>query len=197
MASSVQCYSISITNSLTNSAPSDGFIDNMTVEKYEASAGLETTPSGLTLTLCKAKRRGNVRFRNIVQQIQLVANCYIPTNTITNGSATAKTEGTSFAFQVYAEHGDASLITADELNPGQFLMSTTCLARCVARALIADTFQEIDVYDPTANDSIGTLGASQAAPRFASHIYAASAFEVGAYQADLATAQSYVSVAEV
>jgi hypothetical protein len=195
MASSVQCYSVSINNSLTNSTPSDGFVDNITIEKYEAS--MESTPSGLTLLLCKAKRRGNVRFRNIIQQIQLVANCHIPTNTITNGSATAKTEGTSFAFQVYAERGDASLITADELNAGQFLTSTTCLARCVARALIADTFQAIDVYDPTSADSLGTLGASQSAPRFASHIYAASAFEIGAYQADLATAQSYVTVALV
>ena len=196
MASSVQCYSITITNSNSNSSPQDGFVDNVTVEKYEATAGLETTPSGLTLTLCKAKRRGNVRYRNIIQQIQLVANCYVATNSITT-DATAKTEGTSFVFQVYAERGDDSLITADELNAGEFLTSTTCLARCVARALIADTFQEIDVYDPTASDSIGTLGASQAAPRFASHIYAASAFEIGAYESDLASAQAMVTVAKV
>jgi hypothetical protein len=197
MASSVQCYSISINNSNTNSSPSDGFVDNKTVEQYEVGTGLETTPSGLTLTLTKAKRRGNVRWRNIIQQLGLVGNCYVPTNTINNGSATAKTEGTSFAFQVYAEHGDASLITADELNPGQFLTSITCLARCVARALIADVFQEIDVYDPTSADSIGTFGATTSVPRFGSHIYAASAFEIGAYESDLATAQGFVTVAEV
>jgi hypothetical protein len=197
MASSVQCYSITINNSNTNSAPSDGFVDNTTVEKYEASSGLETTPAGLSLILTKAKRRGNVRYRNIIQQIGLVGNCYVPFNTIVATGGTAKVEPSAFAFQVYAEHGDASLITADELNPGQFLTSTTCLARCVARALISDSFQEIDVYDPTSADSIGTFGATTSVPRFASHIYASSAFEIGAYEADLATAQSFVTVAEV
>lgn len=194
MASSVQAYQVTLTNGNTNSSPSDGFVDNKKVENY--GVNLATTPVGWSLTTSKAKRRGNLRYIEIINQLSMVANCYVDPNSF-DSDATAIAEATSFAFQIYAEHGDASLVTEDELNPGEFLNGTDCITRCIARALNADLFKEIDVFDPSSADSIGTLGATTSVPRFGSHIYAASAFEVGAYEADLATAEGFVAVAAI
>lgn len=195
MASSVQAYSITITNGNSNSEPNDGFIDNLTIAQYYTS--LETTPSGLTFALTRAKRRGNFRWVEINNQIGLVANCYIPKITITS-DATAKTEASSFAFTLYAEHGDASLITADELNPGKFLTSTACLTRCIARALAAAFLKEADVFDPT--DAISVPDTTTSVIRFGDRIMPAGSsnnttqFQVAAYESDLATGETMIAV---
>ena len=229
MPSSTSLYSITITNGNTNSAPDDGFVDNLKIENYNLyldtsfftasisgttmtvsiiqSGNLEvgqlidgsgvtsgtvitalgtgtggvgtytvnhsqtvsseamTSSTGLTYALCEAKRRGNVRYREIINQLAIITNAYTyeqknSTGPYTISDATALTEATSFQFWIIVEHGDPSLITADELNPGAFLYSTDCIQRCVARALIADIFQKIDIFDPTASLSTGTYGST-------------------------------------
>jgi len=199
MPSSVQAYKIQITNSNRNVAPKDGFIDNLRIEDY-ATSGLETTPTGLTLVLSKAKRRGNLRYREIINQLGMVANCYVPAQslpTVSSSTGTLKSEPTSFTFQIYAEHGAASLITADELNPGQTLSSTACVKRCVARAMIADISRVVDVYDPTSAASTGTWGATASLPRFGHAVSSANAFEVGSYATGLALAEGMVTVTAI
>lgn len=193
MPSSVQAYQVTITNGNTNASPSDGFVDNKTLQNYDPDLQAATS---LTLDNCTAKRRGNWRWLEIVQQVQLVANCYVDPHSF-DSDATAIAEATSFAFQFYAEHGDDSLITADELNTGSYLTSTACLVRCIARALTKDVFVEIDIFDPTKADSIGTLGAANSEIRWGIRISPAADFEVGAYEADLATAETFVTVAKI
>jgi hypothetical protein len=195
MASSVQAYSITITNGNDNSAPNDGFIDNLTIPQYYTS--LETTPSSLTFALTCAKRRGNFRWVEINNQLSMVANCYVDWHSFTS-DATGKTEASAFAYQIYAEHGDASLITADELNPGQFLTSTACIRRCIARALAAVLVQEADIFDPTSSTSVpvGTTSVIRFGDRIlpGGTTSTTTQFEVGAYETDLLTGATMIAV---
>lgn len=190
MASSQTAYTVTITNGATTTAPSDGFVDNLLIQNY--GLDFETTPAGLTLTLCEAKRRGNLRYRNIIDQIGLVTNGEILPDTITS-DATAITEASAFSFIVVIGNGDASLITRDELHAGVLLTGAACLQRCVARALIATYTWEIDIFDPTSSTSTGWMGATQSVPRFGVRVNAASTFTVGPYASNLTAADGYVA----
>jgi hypothetical protein len=159
----------------------------------------------LTLALCKAKVRANVRYREIINQLAIVSNCYIEekadivgTNTtpnVTAAAATGKVEPTSFIFKIIVEHGDASLSTTDELNAGQFLTSTDCIKRCVARALTNDMFRQATVFDPTSADTVGVWGATTSVPRYGIRIYD-NTFEVGAYAANIPAAEANITVVQ-
>ena len=195
MPASNQAYKIQIANSNSgNLAPNDGFIDNLRIEDYAPS--LETTPSGLTLALSQAKRRGNLRYRDIIDQLGLVANCYVDPRTLPTASTStgnAITMPTSFGFQIYVERSDC-LLTHDELNVGQTLSGINCIKRCIARALIANNFRVVDVYDPTPAVSTGTWGATASLPRFGHHVNPASQFAVGAYATSIVQAEGMVTV---
>jgi hypothetical protein len=197
MATSLQYYSVTITNSITGTAPSDGFVDSRRIESYYSTvgagvapgSGLEATPSGLTLGFGTAKRRGNIRYSEIIRQIQLVSNCSIdPGATITNGSGIA--EPTVFSFQLVANVGN--LNTRDELVAGATLTGSLCIKRCIARALIADIFRQTDVFDATGSLSAGNTTAT--VPRFGSRINPASSFEIGPYASSLTAAEAVISV---
>jgi hypothetical protein len=193
MASSVQAYQLTITNgSSGNAVPADGFVDNRTLESYDLD--LASTQASLTLALAEAKKRGNIRYTDIITQLQRVQNCYVDPHSF-ESDATALAEASSFAFQIYAEHGDAAWVTADELNAGQTLTSTACIVRCVARALALDEFQVAAIFDPTNATSVPT--GTTNVPRFGVRINVASDFEVGAYQSDLSIGASYVTVAKL
>lgn len=192
MGSSQTFYTVVVTNGNTNSAPHDGFIDNLKIEDYYAGSSLASAPSGLTYALCKAKRRGNIRYRDIVAQLSVVANCYIDTNNIVNAGGTAKVEPTTFQFSIIVEHGDASLVTEDETSPGTYLTGAACITRCIARALLNDQVaKKIDVFDPTNATTVGSYGLTTSVTRFGSRID--PAFECGAYETDLTTAEGFVT----
>lgn len=191
MPLSSEFYNVTITNDVSNASPADGFIDNLTIQQYDLN--FETTPMGLTYELCQAKRRGNLRYREIINQLHLVTNCFVPPATITS-DATPVAEASTFSLQLWVERG-GSLVTADELNPGEWLSGADCITRCVARALIADLFVEIDVVDPTSTQSVPNTTTS--VPRFGPRIEKASDFEVGAYADDLVTAEALVAVTQL
>ena len=165
MGISSTLYTITITNGNSDqSPPNDGFVDNLKITDY--GLNLESTPADLTLELCQAKVRGNFRYRDIINQLGIVANCFVyeqpysdwPYTTYpkTTSDATAIAEASSFSFMIIVEHGDASMVTADELNAGAYLTGTACAQRCVARALINDMFRIVDVFDPTDSTSTTT-----------------------------------------
>jgi hypothetical protein len=194
MASSILAFNVTITNGNSNAAPADGFVDATKIEKYVTS--LETTPSSLTLALCKAKRRANLRYIEIVNQLQRVANCYILPQSITATGGSATAEPSSFAFQMWAERSDA-LVTADESNPGAYLSGTAAITRCIARALTLDLFKQVDVIDPTSSDTFGVYGATTSVPRQWVRTLpdAANAIlEVGPYANSLSSATALISV---
>lgn len=181
MASSMQYYTITITNSISNSSPSDGFVDHKRIESYLASTSyaleLNSTTT-LTLSHTTAKRRGNMRYHEIIRQLQLVSNMWIDPNTLTATGGTTKLEPSAFSFQMVGLFGDAAWVTANELG-GTNLTSTACITRCIARALCLDFFTETEIFDPTATTSAGNSTSSII--RYGSRINVAGSFEVGAY----------------
>ncbi len=184
MASSTQLYAVSLINYYsTNSAPSDGFVDPNTIQSYysydtynttnyySVSAtqyAFETTPSGLTLALCTAKRRANHRWNEIIRQLELVSNVIIfPASiVVTGGSApgwtpTATPPTPCLTFQMAVPFGDSGIMTLDEtVGTPTYLSGPTAITRCIARALIADQFREMDVFDPTSSTSVPAGNAS-------------------------------------
>jgi hypothetical protein len=202
MASSIQYYAVTVTSAGTVAAPGDGFLDHKKIETYYASTAnaFETTPtspSTLTYALCKAKRRANIRYHEIIRQLQLVQDCWIDPNSLTATGASGVAEATSFAFQLIAMFGDAAWVTADELNAGQFLTGQNCIKRCIARALTADIYRETDVFDPSSATSAGNNTANII--RYGSRINVASGFEIGphvtgALSSALPTAAALVSI---
>jgi hypothetical protein len=215
MGSSIQLYAVTITNGITGNSGSgtDGFIDSTKLETYCGQlggwSGLETAPnavlaSGLTWALSEAKRRANLRYRRMIIEIELMANVHILSNTITT-NATGVTEGASFAFQLSAEHGAASLTTRDELNPGLFLFGAAALQRAIARALTDNQTVATDVYDPTTADSTG-LGANVGIARYGVRLNGqvrfdnngnplpGSGFFVGPYAGSLGAANAHINV---
>jgi hypothetical protein len=191
-------YTVTITNSISNVSPSDGFIDNETVQQYYAGTpyAFETTPASLTLGLCEAKRRGNVRYHEIIRQIELVSNIWIDPNSIVATGGTALLAPTAISFQVVGLFGDGAFITLDELIPGAYLTSTACITRCIARALINDMFREIDVFDPTSLTPMWAVpvGTTTTVPRFGNRIFVASSFEIGPYATSIAAATATIAV---
>ena len=189
MASSVQAYGITITNGITGAAPADGFADPSRLENY--GLDFKTTPSGLTLALCQAKRRGNLRWTEIINQLGMVTNCYVHRPSIVS-DATAITEATSIAFQIYVQYGDDALITRDELVTGQTLRGIACIKRCIARGLAANLNRQINIFDSTSVAGAWGGGAGSV-PRTGERINVASAYPIAPY-ASIASAEALVAV---
>jgi hypothetical protein len=200
MASSLQYYSVVITNSYSNSSPTDGFVDNLRIENYYAttSYALENTSncSGLSLTLSAAKRRGNFRYHEIIRQLGLVSGFRIDPNSVIGYTSAplaiianptnALLEPASFTFQIIAAGGTSAWNTADETVAGATLFNglatltgTACIVRCIERALSGTFYRENDVFDPTATTSAGN--STSGIIRFGTRIDVASTTELGLY----------------
>ncbi|CAM6054496.1 unnamed protein product [Sphagnum tenellum] len=153
-------------------------------------ASLDNFQSSFTLTTSLAKRRANVRYTQVVAQLGFIGNMYI-CNVVASG-ASAVAAPTTFSFNVLVEHGDGSLQTWDETNPGTVLTDpATVLARAVSRALIQNVVVQADVLDPTPANSIGVLGASKSVPRYGSRY---ESLAVGPVYNSLTAANSAITV---
>jgi len=201
MASSGSFYNIVITNAHSGSdqaAPSDGFVDFNSLAAYGES--LES-PSGLTYALALAKRRANIRYQEIVLQMNLITNVYISPASLVATGGSYNTPPSSLSFQMIVEHGDTSLYTADELNAGSFLTGTAALTRMIARGLQyvqtpSGSFGDpiANVFDPTAADTFGTPGSTTSVPRTGERMVGLS---VGALASNLTTAGALVNITEI
>jgi len=177
-------YRIVITGT-TLPAPADGFIDGTRIEHYLPRTG--EFPAGLTYDLCKAKRRANLRFMQVVANLDLIANVYVTAVEAPDASAT--TAPSSLTLDVAVERGDGVLLTPDELNPGQTLTGAAALKRAVARALIwAHEGRNIDVLDPTPSPARGNTNEAR---RVGHRI---EPLAVGALANDLTAAEALVTV---
>ena len=119
-----------------------------------SSDSFATLPT--TLVLGKARARGNMRFRNIVNRLQALGDCQIRNITITeaNGSAQA----TSLEFTAYFERPLFAAITGSVQGAttvgndiGGSAMTTTTLVvkNAVAQGIRDTTTATVRVYDPT------------------------------------------------
>lgn len=201
MPNNFSAYNIILTNQNSGvdlAAPSDGFVDPNTLEQYGES--LESTPSGLTFALSEAKRRANIRWGQVILQMNLITNCYIEPNSIVVSGGTYNAPPVSVSFQVIVEHGDSSLYTADELNAGSYLTGTVALSRMICRGLQyvqtpSGSFGDpiANVFDPTSSDTFGTPGSTTSAPRTGERMIGLS---VGSLASSLTAAAGIVSITQ-
>lgn len=182
--SNMTFYRVTLTNPGGLVAPANGWVDNVRVETY-----LQTSvPGGFSFAQSQAKERGNMRFADVIGQLQMMANLYIE-NTVSTG-ADAATEPTAFAFTAEVERGDDVLVTRNDLG-GVDLTGAAAIRRCVARALIMTYTRNALVYDPTATVAPGN------ATSFARNPGRTAALTVGALAANLTAAEALVTVAKI
>ena len=120
-----------------------------------ASDSFATLPT--TLVLGKARARGNMRFRNIVNRLQALSDCQIRDITITeaNGSAQA----TSLQFTVLFERPLFAALTGaaigastvgNDINGNAMDTTAKVVRNAIAQGIRDTTTASIRVYDPTA-----------------------------------------------
>ena len=166
-------YRIEINGSgLGGPAPQDGFIDDQPAKKYD--------PLPNDLAASRAKERANVRFGELIRQL---SDNISPVNhtprQVNAPGRDGNTPPTQFDFTVVFDRPEY-LRTEDENNPGVFLTGENAVTRFVARALAQERFDNREIFNPAAGNSslIETV-------------------TIGALAADVATAESNVTVTEI
>lgn len=134
-------YKVTITPYTVSGATQGGFLDNVLVQQY----GLIP---GLTFAQCQDKRRANLRWGDIIEALSFEANPNF--QNIQAIGATVSTPATSFYFEVYYT---AAGMPATYRN-GVRLEGQDCIKQWVAEALVNDTKDQCEVFDPTMTDEI-------------------------------------------
>jgi hypothetical protein len=142
-----EMYRVVITMSNTTYYPTADGDDNggVTPNSWDSfsTANLPTT-----LIKAKARARGNLRFRNIVNRLTGLADCQVRDITITetNGDAQA----TSLAFTVNYERPAFIPVTGTAID-GSTAITTTAIALqdAISKGIRDVTSASIRVYDPT------------------------------------------------
>jgi len=135
-------YTVTI-NRIAGSGDSAGFVDATSVQQYMLS---NVTPN--TLVDSMNKTRANIRYKNIIENLQSMGNIYVPTVNSSGGGINSSPTAITMTLEV--ERGDDILITQDELNSGEYLYGVAAIKRCIARGLM-ETRSDYTyaVYDPT------------------------------------------------
>lgn len=143
-----EMYRVVVTMSNATTYPTADGNDNggITPNSWDSfsTANLPTT-----LIKSKARARGNMRFRNIVNQLTGLADCQIRDITITEANGDA--QATSLAFTVNYERPAFINVTGTGID-GSTALTTTALVlkNEVAKAIRLTTSASTRVYDPTA-----------------------------------------------
>lgn len=181
-------YRVSI-NAISGTGDNAGFIDTKTVELYMANGG--AAPS--TLATSTNKVRANVRYKHVIEQLQLMGNFYVSNVVVTGGDV--DTAPTSVAFTLEAERGDSILTTRDEANTAIEINGANAIVRCVARGLCESRPNKVSpVYNPTKTTAAQNGSVSNAAARVG---MATLTFNVGALANSVTTASSSVTVTKL
>lgn len=148
-----EMYRVVITMSNTTYYPTTDGNDNggVTPNSWDSFAN---PPS--TLVLGKARARGNMRFRNIVNQLTGLADCQIRDVTITEASADA--QATSLAFTVNYERPAFIQVTGTAIDGSTSLTTTALVLKNeIAKAIRLSTAAQSRVYDATAGEGTSQL----------------------------------------
>ncbi len=149
-----EMYRATITMSNTTYYPTADGDDNGGVTP-SASDGFATLPT--TLAKGKARARGNMRFRNVVNRLTGLGDCQIRDITITEANGDA--QATSLAFTVAYDRPGLITVSGTSVD-GTTAITTTALAvkDAVARGVRDVTVANTRVYDGTnAQDTQMTL----------------------------------------
>ena len=142
-----EMYRVVVTMSNTTYYPTADGDDNggVTPNSWDAfsTANLPTT-----LIKGKARARGNMRFRNIVNRLTGLADCQVRDITITEANGDA--QATSLAFTVNYERPAFIPVTGTAID-GSTAITTTAIAlqNAVAQGIRDVTSASTRVYDPT------------------------------------------------
>lgn len=177
----------------TASAPSDGFVDNLTVQDYISYSSDnddmgEGWPSSADNAIAKA--RANMRWLNIIGRVTTtISPIDIKVTTNTGGSSDAAP--TAFEFVVVTDRPN-SIVIDDVNNPGTTLVGADAVKRFVEMAL-TDEFSKncLVILPQNVSDSAGS---DTPKAHYGESVQVVTA---GALAADLATAESLVTVVEV
>jgi hypothetical protein len=148
-----EMYRVVVTMSNTTYYPTTDGNDNggVTPSSWDSFASPPTT-----LVLGKARARGNMRFRNIVNSLTGLTDMQVRDITITEANADA--QATSLAFTLLIERPAFINVTGTAID-GSTALTTTALVlkNEIAKAIRLSTTATMRVYDPT-----GTEGTQQA-----------------------------------
>jgi hypothetical protein len=146
-----EMYRVVVTMSNTTYYPTADGNDNggITPNSWDAFSILPTT-----LVLGRARARGNMRFRNIVNQLTGLTDMAVRDITITEANASA--QATSLAFTLNIERPDFINVTGTAID-GSTALTTRALVlqNEIAKAIRLSTTASSRVYDPS------TVGGTQ------------------------------------
>jgi hypothetical protein len=139
-----EMYKVIITMSNTTYYPTADGNDNGGVTPNTAD-GFSALPT--TLVLGKARARGNMRFRNIVNRLTGLGDCQVRDITITEANGDA--QATSLQFTVNYERPAFIPLTGTAID-GSTAITTTAIAlkNAVAQGIRDVTTATMRVYDP-------------------------------------------------
>lgn len=185
-------YNVSIAQ-IAGTANAAGFVDRFTVEQYMANNG-GVAPTDFPTS--ENKVRANIRYKNVVEQLQLMGNLYV-SNIVANGG-TVSAPPTTLSFTLESERGDEYVFTPDENNAGTTLYGANAIARCVERGLIESRANYVyPVYDPTPSLPSGPANSSGLANAIARVGSTTTTFNIDGLGANVASVASYVSVSQI
>jgi hypothetical protein len=148
-----EMYRATITMSNTTYYPTADTDDNGGVTP-SASDSFATLPT--TLAKGKARARGNMRFRNVVNRLTGLGDCQIRDITITEANGDA--QATSLQFTVNYERPAFIALTGTAID-GSTAISTTAIAikNAIAQGIRDVTTATQRVYDPSNGDTQASI----------------------------------------
>jgi hypothetical protein len=150
-----EMYRVVITMSNTTYYPTADSNDNGGVTPY-SSDSFSTVNLPTTLAKSKARARGNIRFRNIVNRLTGLADCQVHDLTITEANADA--QATSLSFTVKYDRPAFIALTGATIGSSVLgndvsnaVMDTTAkrIANEIALGIRDTTTSSMRVYDPS------------------------------------------------
>ena len=147
-----EMYKVIITMSNSTYYPTADGNDNGGVTP-NSSDSFTTANLPTTYVTGKARARGNMRFRNIINRLTGLADCQIRDITITEANADA--QATSLQFTVNYERPAFVPVTGANAIDGSTPISTTAIAiqNAIAQGIRDVTTETQRVYNPTVGDT--------------------------------------------
>jgi len=153
-----EMYRVVVTMSNTTYYPTADTDNNGGVTPT-SSDSFSTANAPTTLAKGKARARGNMRFRNVVNRLTGLTDCQV--RDITTTEANADAQATSLAFTVAYERPGFIPVTGTAID-GSTAITTTAIAiqNAVAQGIRDATTAAVRVFDPTVGSGDSQLSIS-------------------------------------
>jgi hypothetical protein len=153
-----EMYRVVVTMSNTTYYPTADTDNNGGVTPT-SSDSFSTANAPTTLVKGKARARGNMRFRNVINRLTGLTDCQV--RDITTTEANADAQATSLAFTVVYERPGFIPVTGTAID-GSTAITTTAIAiqNAVAQGIRDATTAAIRVFDPTVGSGDSQLSIS-------------------------------------